>query len=370
MAARITGLPLDAVHVHTPYVGGGFGRRGGNDYVDESVRISKAVKAPVKVVWSREEDIRNDPFRPAFYNRVEAGLDRDGNPVAWIHRAVGQCQIDAMIDTAAPSLMPQWLPSSLRYGLGGLIAPIAKRTMGPDSAMSGSVDMAYGIENIRIEYIRAEVPVPVGAWRSVGDSRNAFVNESFMDEIAAASERDPLDLRLSLLKEAPKHRAVLKMAAEKAGWGRRLPEGRFQGLAVHAFHGTPVAMVAEVSVEKGGQIRVHRVVCAVDCGIAVNPKMVKAQIRGGVVFGLTATLKSAISVRNGRIQEGNFDDFPILRMDEMPEVAVHIIRSTEPPKGVGEPGVPPVAPAVTNALFRATGRRVRKIPIDLSALSG
>jgi isoquinoline 1-oxidoreductase beta subunit len=363
-AARITGLPLRAVRVHTPFVGGGFGRRYMQDFVAEAVRLSKAVKAPVKIIWSREEDIRNDHYRPAFYNWMEAGLDRDGYPVAWIHKAVGQSQMDRIIEIAGPSILPYWLPSPLRYALAGAVIPIAKRFMGPKGAMSGSVDMAYSIEHVRVEYVPADTPVPVGPWRSVGDSRNGFVKESFMDEIAAVSGKDPVELRMRLLKDAPKHRGVLEVAAAKAAWGKRPPDGIFRGVAVHAFHGTPVAMVAEVSVEKDGRVRVHRMVCAVDCGTAVNPRMVEAQIAGGVVFGLTATLKSALSIKDGRVHESNFHDFPILRMDETPRVEVHIIKSTAPPTGIGEVGVPPVAPAVTNALFQATGKRIRRLPVN------
>ena len=364
VAAHASGLSLDAVEVHTPYVGGGFGRRSMQDYVFEAVRLSKTVKAPVKVIWSREEDMRNDHYRPAFYNTIEAGLDSEGYPVAWIHKAVGQSQMDRLLEIMGPSILPPWMPSALRYPLASVIVPIAKRFMGAKESMSGSVDMAYGIENVRIEYVQAELPVPVGPWRSVADSRNAFVIESFMDEIAVESNKDPMELRLRLLKDAPKHRAVLELAAEKAGWGKKPAEGIYQGVAIHAFHGTPVAMVAEVSVENNGAVRVHRMVCAVDCGIAVNPKMVKAQIAGAVMFGLSATLKSSVNIKDGRVQQSNFHDFPILRMDETPEVEVYIVKSEEPPNGIGEPGVPPVAPAVTNALFRATGKRIRKIPVN------
>jgi CO/xanthine dehydrogenase Mo-binding subunit len=370
IAARITGLSLNAVRVHTPFVGGGFGGRSMQDFVAEAVRISKAVKSPVKVIWSREEDVRNDYYRPAFYNLMEAGLDREGYPVAWIHKAVGQSKMDGMIETSAPSILPQWLPSPLRYGLARAIIPIGKRFMGPKGAMSGSADMVYGIEHVRVEYVRADMPVPVGTWRSVADSRNAFVKESFMDEIAAVSGKDPLELRLRLLRDAPKHRNVLEVAAAKADWGKRLPHGIFGGLAVHAFHGTPAAMVAEVSVGKKGRVHVHRLVCAVDCGIAINPRMVEAQMEGAVVFGLTAALKSVLTIKNGRVQESNFDSFPLIRMDETPRVEVHIIKSKAPPTGVGEVGVPPVAPAVTNALFQATGKRIRTLPVNPDELVG
>jgi CO/xanthine dehydrogenase Mo-binding subunit len=364
IAARITGLPLRAVQVHTPLVGGGFGRRAIQDFVAEAVRLSMAAKAPVKVVWSREEDIRDDFFRPASYNLLEAGLDRNGYPLAWIHKAVGQSEMVPLIEMAGPSVLPEWLPLSLRRVLSNAVVPVARRVMSPRQAMSGSTDMTYAIEHVRVEYVCAEVGVPVGPWRSVADSRTAFAKESFMDEIALASGKDPVDLRLRLLREAPRHKAVLETAATKAGWGKRPSGGVFQGVAFHVYHGTPVAMVAEVSVETDGRVRVHRVVSAVDCGTAVNPDQVKAQITGGVIYGLTATLKSVATIGEGRVRQSNFNDFPILRMNEAPSVEVHILGSTAAPMGVGEAGVPPVAPAVTNALFRATQKRIRALPVN------
>ncbi|MFH1135401.1 MAG: molybdopterin cofactor-binding domain-containing protein [Pseudomonadota bacterium] len=368
LAARITGLPREAVRLHTPFVGGGFGRRGSNEYVVEAVQISQAVKAPVKVIWSRDQDLQHDRFRPASYNRVEAGLDKDGFPLAWVHKAVGPDELSGLIDEGAPSILPQSLPAALKYPLAKLIAPLAKRFKIPASVMSGAVDMCYRIPNVRIEYIKAQAPIPTGAWRSVADSRNAFVKESFMDEIAAASGKDPVDLRLHLLQDDPRRRKVLELAAEKVGWGGRPPEGLFRGVAFHEFHGTPVAMAAEVSIERQGRVRVHRMVCAVDCGIAVNPRLVKAQITGAVAFGLTAALKSKVHIKNGRVRETGFATFPILLFHEMPRVEVHLVPSAAPPTGVGEPGVPPVAPAVTNALFQATGKRIRTLPVEPAAL--
>ena len=368
LAARITGLPLRAVHVHTPFVGGGFGRRGMLDVIGEAIMVSRAVKAPVKVIWSREEDIRNDFFRPSTYNVVEAGLDKDGYPVAWIHKAVGQNEMDILVEMAGASILPEWLPSSVRHGVAALIVPFAKRFMGPEAAVSGSADMAYAIEHVRVEYVKVETPVPVGPWRSVGDGRNAFVKESFMDEIAVASRRDPVDLRMKLLGHAKKESNVLEMAATKAGWGGSSAGGIAQGVALHTYHGTPVAMVAEVSVEKGGAFRVHRVVCAVDCGTAVNPRTVTSQLVGALFFGLTA-VKSSLRLRDGRVQQSNFNDFPVLRMDEVPRVEVHLVKSAAPPNSVGEVGVPPIAPAVTNALFRATGKRIRRLPVDRADLT-
>ena len=363
-AVRITGLDPDSVRVHTPFMGGGFGRRSAPDFVEEAVELSKAVKAPVKVVWTREEDVRSDWFRPAFYNLVQAGLDEKGMPVAWLHRGIGPAQMREIIRAAAPSVVPQWLPRSLKYAAAGVAAKVVSHFAVPEETMSGSATMGYDIENIRVEYIEDDPGVRVGAWRSVGNSRNAFVVESFMDEIAAATGKDPLELRLALLKNAPKRKGVLELTAEKAGWGKPLPQGIYRGLALHQFHDTPAAMVAEISVGDKGNVRVHRIVTAVDCGTVVNPRLVEAQMIGGVAFGLSAALKSRITIKAGRVEQSNFHDFPIIRMNEMPKVEVHIVKSSAHPTGIGEVPVPPVAPAVTNAVFAATGKRIRKIPID------
>ena len=363
-AVRITGLNPDSVRVHTPFMGGGFGRRGASDYVEEAVTVSKAVKSPVKVVWTREEDVRSDWFRPAFYNFVQAGLDDKGMPVAWLHRGIGPAQMAETIRQAAPCIVPQWLPRPIKYAAAGVAAKVVSHFTVPEETMSGSATMAYDIENIRVEYIEDDPGVQVGAWRSVGNSRNAFVVESFMDEIAAASGKDPLELRLALLKNALKRKGVLELAADKAGWGKPLPDGIHRGLAVHQFHDTPAAMIAEISVDDRGNVRVRRIVAAVDCGTVINPRLVEAQMIGGVAFGLSATLKSRITIKDGRVEQSNFHDFPILRMDEMPKVEVHIVKSSAHPTGIGEVPVPPVAPAVTNAIFAATGKRIRKIPVD------
>ena len=368
VAARITGLDLEAVKVNTTFIGGGFGRRFSTDDVAEAVEVSKKMKAPVKVIWSREEDMRNDYYRPAFYNLVEAGLDAQGLPIAWRHKAVGPAMMDKLFSTATPSMVPDWLPRSMKDGAARFLAGLASRFEGPEATMAGSATIQYGIKNILIEYIKDDPGVPVGPWRGVANSRNAFVVESFMDEIASVSETDPVELRMKLLKMAPKHLGVLQLAAEKAGWGRQFSEGRHQGIAAHVYKDTPAAMVAEISVEGDGQVKVHRVVCAVDCGIVINPKNVEAQIAGGIAFGLSATLKSAVSIKDNRIQESNFDDFPILQIDEMPRVDVYLVKSDAPPAGIGEVGVPPIAPAVANAIFAATGKRIRKLPVDPAEL--
>lgn len=370
IAADICGLNLDNVKVHTTYLGGGFGRRGVSDFVAEAVQISQAVNAPVKLLWTREEDMFNDRFRPASYNILEAGLDQNGLPTAWIHRAVGSAEIEGIIAEGAPAFLPAWLPRGIKNTAAKVAASLILRARSAEDAMGGSATMAYDIKNIRIEHVKDNPGVPFGAWRSVAYSRNGFVVESFMDEIAAASGKDPIELRLQLLKNAPRHRQVLKIAAEKSGWGKQASTGVYQGVALQAFHNTPAAMVADISVGADGQVAVHRVVCVVDCGTVINPKIVEAQLIGGIIFGLTATLKSSITVEKGRVRQINFDEFPILRMDEVPKVDVHTIESAEPPSGIGEVGVPPVAPAVTNAIFAATGNRVRSLPVDHGQLVG
>lgn len=337
-AAKITGLPAGRVHVHTTFLGGGFGRRFEQDFVTEAVQISKAVRAPVQVVWTREDDMRHDYYRPATYNVLTAGLDKRGRVLAWTHRTVG------------PSIMSRAIPKMVQNGID-------------PSSVEGAANLPYAIPNIHVDYVTQDVGVPVGFWRSVGNSQNGFVTECFLDEIAQASKTDPYALRRALLKDAPRHRRVLELAAQKAGWEKRAPRGRHRGIAVMESFGSYVAQVAEVSYSPRAGARVHRVVCAVDCGVMVNPDTVRAQMESAVAWGLTATLKGAITLADGAVVQGNFDDYPLLRFDEMPDVEVHFVETDEAPGGVGEPGVPPLAPAVANALFAASGRRVRHLPI-------
>ncbi len=343
VAASITGLPQEAIEVHTTYLGGGFGRRFELDFVVEAVQLSKAAGAPVKVIWSREDDMAHDFYRPAAYNRLAGGLDAAGTPVAWTHRVVG------------PSIMTRFesMFGPLPNGLDG-------------TSVEGSANLPYAIPNLRCDWVRADVGVPVGFWRSVGNSQNGFIAEGFMDELAHAAGKDPFAFRRDLLGSAPRHRGVLELAAEKAGWGTPLPAGRARGIAVVESFGSYVAEVAEVSVTDG-KVRVHRVVCAVDCGIHVNPDIIAAQMESSVVFGLTAALYGEVTIENGAARQSNFHDYPMLRIDEMPQVEVHIVPSTEKPGGVGEPGTPPIAPAVVNAIFAATGQRIRRLPIRLQA---
>jgi len=368
-AARICGLGYDRVEVHTTFAGGGFGRRIEVDYVAEAVQLSKALGAPVKVVWSREEDTRHDFYRPANYNLLEAHLDEAGRPLAWRHLIVGPDQMSRTIPRLLPSMLPYWVPRGPRNLAARLGQSLVPRFAAGRKIAEGAAPLPYSIPNVRLDYLQDDPGVPTGFWRSVDHSHNAFAVESFLDEIAAAIGRDPLDLRLDLLGENPRLKRVVELAARKAGWGQKTPPGRHRGLAAHDFHDTLVGCVAEVSISPQGEVKVSRVVCAVDCGLVVNPRGVRTQIQGGIIFGLTATLKSAISVSKGRVRESNFHDFPLLRMDEAPRVEVHLVPSDSPPTGIGEAGVPIIAPAVCNAVFAATGRRIRRIPLDRRELA-
>ncbi len=325
------------VKVHTTFLGGGFGRRFETDFVLQTVLAAKAVGAPVKLIWSREEDIRHDFYRPAAVARLRGGLDAAGRPVAWQARLV------------CPSIMTRALPDYVKDGID-------------PSSVEGAVEIPYRIANRRTEYAMTHTGVPVGFWRSVGNSQNAFFVESFLDEIAHAAGADPLDFRLRLLDEAPRHRAVLEAAAEAAGWGGPLAAGRFRGLALHESFGSIVAEAVEISVGEGKALRVHKVACAVDCGVVVNPDTVVAQMESGIVYGLTAALFGEITLRDGRVEQGNFDGYEMLRLAQMPEIAVRIVESGAALGGIGEPSTPPIAPAVANAIFAATGERVRSLP--------
>jgi isoquinoline 1-oxidoreductase beta subunit len=336
-AARVAGLPLEAVKIHTTFLGGGFGRRGEQDFVAEAVEIAKRVGAPIQVAWTREDDMQHDLYRPATLNRFAAGFDKAGNIVAWRHAIAG------------PSIANRALPALIKDGIDF-------------TSVEGAKNLPYAIPNIAVTYAMENGPVPVGFWRSVGSSQNAYVTECFLDEVAAATKRDPFELRRALLKEHRRHLGVLELAAEKAGWHKSLPAGRHRGIAVAESFGSFVAQVAELSIADG-KPRVHRVVCAVDCGVVVNPDTVVAQMESGIVYGLTAALYGQITIRNGRVEQSNFHDYPLLRIAEMPQVEVHIAKSDEPPGGVGEPGTPPIAPAVANAMFAATRQPVRRLPI-------
>jgi len=345
-AAKTAGLPPDKVVVHNHLLGGGFGRRLEIDAVVRAVDIAKQVDGPVKLVWTREEDIQHDMYRPYWLDRISAGLDDKGKPVAWNNRYAGS------------SVIARWAPPWFNNGLD------------PDST-EGAIDLVYGLPNLHVEYLRVEPPgIPTAFWRSVGPSHNAFVTESFIDELAAAAKQDPVAYRRALIDKSPRARAVLDLAAEKSGWGQKLPEGIGRGVSLQHAFASYMAHVAEVEVAKNGAVRVRRVTCAVDCGSVVNPDTVRAQLQSAVIFGITAALYGEITLKDGKVEQTNFDSYQVLRIDEAPAaIDVHLVQNTEAPGGIGEPGTSAIVPAVANAIFAATGKRLRKMPIDTKALA-
>ena len=347
-AAEILGLKPEQVKIHTMFLGGGFGRRANpvSDVVSEAVHVARAAggTAPIRTVWTREDDMRGGYYRPAWLHRVRVGLGEDGSPISWRQTIVGQ---SILAGTPFEAMM-------VKNGVD-------------QTSVEGASDSPYvkATPNHLVDLHSPRTVIPVLWWRSVGHTHTAFVMETFVDALAHEAKQDPLEYRRRLLKDHPRHLGVLNLAAEKAGWGTPLPEGRFRGLAVHESFESYVAQVAEVSVT-GGRVKIHRVVCAVDCGVCANPAGVEAQMQGGVAFGLTAALYGELTFKEGRVQQSNFHDYPLLRLMEMPNVEVHIVASSEKSGGVGEPGVPPIAPAVANALFAATGKRLRRLPLRLA----
>jgi isoquinoline 1-oxidoreductase beta subunit len=344
-AAEVAGVAPENVYVHNCFLGGGFGRRFYNDEVRQAVAVAKAVGQPVQLIWTREEDVRHDFYRPMAALRFRAGLDASGTPVALLNRSVTH------------SILAWFRPDAVKGGID--------RT-----SVEGLNNMPYGFAHKRIEHLIKNTHVPVAFWRSVGSSQNAFALESFLDELAHAAGKDPVELRRLLLKEHADWLHVLDTVAEKANWGKTLPQGTAQGVAIHESFGSIVAEVAEVAVSKRGEVRVERVVCAVDCGHVVNPLTVAEQMESAIVYGLTAAFYGQIRIDKGRAVEGNFDDYQMLRINQMPEVETHLaLTAGDKWGGIGEPGVPPIAPAVCNAIFKITGKRIRSLPLmhhDLS----
>lgn len=361
VARRASGLSESDIHIHTTFIGGGFGRRLSQDYVNEAVLIAKEFDRPVKLIWSREEDTRYDLYRPASLHRLKAGLDRFGKPLGWHHRIAAPVVLDHYAKDASGAMAPGWTPPAIVNFSSNFASWITPDT----SAIEGAEDLPYDFSAIAVDHVKVDPGVPISYWRAVGHSFNGFVVESFMDELAEKAGEDALSFRLKRLQNFPRHQNVLKLAAERAGWGYSLPEGHFHGLAVHKSFGTVVAEIAEVSVEQG-RIRVHKVTCAVDCGQVVNPDIVVAQMESGIIFGLTAALYGEITLKEGAVEQSNFHDYPMLRMNESPDIEVIVVESQESPTGVGEPGLPPIAPAVANALYRATGQRLRSLPLRLA----
>jgi len=343
-AAKAADLSPEKVIVHNHLLGGGFGRRLEADGAARAVQIARHVDGPVKVVWTREEDVQHDMYRPYWVDRISAGLDDKGKLIAWNNRFAGS------------SVLARYLPPAFKDGLD------------PDS-IEGAVDLVYDLPNFHVEFVRVEPPgIPTAFWRSVGPSHNVFVTESFIDEIAAAAKQDAVAYRQALLDKSPRAKAVLNLAAEKADWGKPLPTGSGRGVSLQSAFGSYMAHVAEVEVSKNGAVHVRRVVCAVDCGAAVNPDTVKAQLQSGVIFGITAALYGEITLKDGRVEQGNFDTYQMLRIDEAPAIDVHLIENAESPGGIGETGTSAIVPAIANAIFAATGKRLRKMPIDVAAL--
>jgi isoquinoline 1-oxidoreductase beta subunit len=339
-AARAAGLRPEQVSIHTQFLGGGFGRRATptSDFLVEAVEVAKAAGAPVKTIWTREDDIRGGYYRPMWHSAISAGVDAAGKPVAWKHTIVGQSIVEGT-------------------PFAGMIKDGVDRT-----SVEGAQDLPYTVPAVSVDLHSPRSVVPVLWWRSVGHTHTGFVVESFIDELAHAAGKDPYQFRRELLTGQARHLGVLDLAARQAGWGTPPPPGQARGIAVHFSFGSWCAQVAEVSLTDKA-IRVHRVVCAIDCGRAVNPETIRAQMEGGIVFGLSAALYGQITLKDGHVQQTNFHDYPVLRMDAMPRVEVHIVPSTEPPSGIGEPGTPLMAAALGNALFALTGRRIRSLPL-------
>ncbi len=338
-AAKTAGLPLDKVTVHNHLLGGGFGRRLEIDGVIRAVQVARHVDGPVKVVWTREEDIQHDMYRPYFYDRLAAGLDAQGMPVAWNHRITGS------------SILARFAP------------PLFKNGFDPET-VDGAAEPPYALPNILVDYVQHEPPdIPTAFWRGVGPTHNIFMVEGFIDELAVAAKKDPVAYRRALLAQNPRAKAVLDLAAEKAQWGKALPQGVGRGVSLQFAFGTYMAQVAEVKVASDGAVHVQRVVCAVDCGVVVNPDTVRAQIESAIIFGIAGALYNEVTFKDGRVEQANFHNYRVLRINETPIIDVHIVKSRETPGGMGEPGTSALAPAVTNAIFAATGKRIRKLPV-------
>jgi isoquinoline 1-oxidoreductase beta subunit len=345
IAAKLTGLPLEKVTVHNQLIGGGFGRRLDVDGIEKSVRVAQKVDGPVKVVWTREEDIQHDFYRPIYYDRITATL-KDGRIDGWKHRVTGS------------SIMARWFPLGFQHGVD---------IDGVDSA----IDEPYDIPNMRVEFLRHEPSaVPTGFWRGVGPNNNVFAIESFIDELAKKAGKDPLDFRLAMLSKTPRLKAALELAAKKAHWGDPLPSRVGRGIAAQVSFASFIATIAEVEVDLDGEVRVRRITSAVDTGIAVNPDTIVAQLQGGLVFGVTAALYGEITIEKGRVQQSNFNDYRMLRIDQTPPIDVHLIKSGEAPGGIGETGTTAAPPAVRNAIYAATGIALRRLPIDREVLAG
>ena len=343
--AQALGLPPEKVTVHQHLLGGGFGRRLEPDMAIKAARIAQHVDGPVKVTYSREEDIQHDIYRPVYRHLLAASL-KDAKINGWTHRITGS------------SVVARWLPAAYTHDVDF-------------DAVDSAVDMPYGIPHFRVEYVRREPPaIPTGFWRGVGPNSNVFAIESFMDELAKKAGKDPVDFRLSLLDKTPRLKSVVQMAAQKSGWGQALPARTARGICAQIAFASFIATVCEAEVDENGEVRLRRVVSIVDTGIAVNPDTVVAQLQGGLVFGLTAALHGEVTIAKGRVQQSNFHDYRMLRINEVPNIEVHVVKSGEAPGGIGETGATAGPPALGNAIYAATGIRLRRLPIDREVLAG
>jgi isoquinoline 1-oxidoreductase beta subunit len=344
IAAKVTGLPPEKVIVHNHVLGGGFGRRLEIDCIEQAVRVAKQAQVPVKLVWSREEDIQHDLYRPVYRDVLAASLS-NGKILSWTHRVTGS------------SIMARWLPPAFQKGID-------------IDAVDSAVDIPYDIPNLRVEYMRDEPPaVPTGFWRGVGPNNNVFAVESFIDELARKAGKDPVVFRRDMLGNNPRLRAAIDLAASKAGWGGALPPRSGRGIGAQVAFASFIATVIEVAVDEFGEVHLKKIVSAVDTGIVVNPDTVVAQLQGGLIFGLTAALYGEITIDKGRVQQSNFHDYRMLRIDQVPNIEVHLIQSGEAPGGIGETGTTAGPPALGNAIYAATGVRLRRMPIDRAALA-
>jgi isoquinoline 1-oxidoreductase beta subunit len=363
LAAKLTGLALDQVEVHTTFAGGGFGRRSVLDFPAEAVVLSQKTQKPIKVVWSREDDMRGWQYRPYSYHEISAALNESGKPVALVHKLAVQSLLKTF-GVFVPYILPDGMPGFMKSGLGGVANSIVSSIADP-TATEGSANSPYEIPNHRVELFPVDLPIPIASWRSVGNSFNGFVVESFIDELAHAAGQDPFEYRRALLKYHHRYRWVLELAAEKAGWRTPPPPGVFRGIAQHACFESYAAAVAEVSIDDG-QIHVRRLVTTIDCGQVIHPDNVHAQLESAAAYGLSAALKQELTLVNGAVTQSNFHDYEVIRMFEMPKIETHLVVNQAHPTGVGELGVPPIAPAVANAVFAATGKRLRRLPLSLS----
>ena len=341
--AKLTGLKLEQIRIHNHLLGGGFGRRLEYDGTVRAVQIAEQVNGPVQVIWTREEDIQHDMYRPYYRDRVSAGLDARGSLVGWSQHIAGS------------SILARYFPTAIKDGID-------------NDGVESSANLPYGLGNIRVEWTAQEPPgIPTAFWRGVGVTRGTFVVESFVDELAAQVNQDPLAYRLALLDKNPRAAAVLRIAAERAGWGQRLPQGQGRGIALCTGFGTFIAQVVQVSVDKEGSVNPTHVWCAVDCGIQVNPAIIEAQMQSGIIFGLSGALFGEVTIKDGRVEQTNFGDYRVLRINEAPQIDVQLVKSGEAPGGMGEPGTSCVMPALTNAIYAATGKRIRRLPVGEQA---